>query len=414
MTPRTSILYRETLRLGPLANQELSELLGLSPAGITQMLKPLLVSRILLALAPDRFDPDRLQSTEKLEPSLQVPGLKPKRRKTTFTPNPQFGFLLACQFNQRTLMITKLGFDLTIEDEWIIQLPQTQPQSLTETLVQEISKTTTALQAQDHRPLLGLGLAVAGRIDQSTNRILYSQNIPEIAGMDLAGPLERRLTIPVILVNDAHAICLGERIFGEANQMDHFLTLFIDQGVGLGIMINGSPYQGFDQLAGEPGQLILEPQGKAKPGFVDGSFEAYVSQSALWDQLVPFHKNVEPQKSYEPHQAYDLLLDLHNHQPNQVDSLITSLASSLGLLCTNLFLLLSPQLISISGPLTALKDPLLKKIQGSIAHYAPEVVKATLTDRVSLGQAWEHKMAQGAGLVAAQKFLDMKDNNEVG
>jgi predicted NBD/HSP70 family sugar kinase len=403
MTPRTSTLYRETLRLGPLANQELSELLGLSPAGITQMIKPLLANNLFLALSPDKFDLTRLQPKAETSDLSISQDPKSKRRKTTFTPNPQFGFFIACQFNQRKLELRKLGFDLNIEEEYSYQLPIDESLSLPDMVLREIGMHVREIKAKDNRHLLGLGIAVAGRIDQETNRILYSQNIPAIAGLDLAGPLEQELSIPVILVNDAHAISLGERLFGEAREMDHALTLFIDQGVGLGIMIHGAPYQGYDQLAGEPGQLILEPDGKKKPGFVDGSFEAYVSQTALWEQLEPFREDEEH------HQAYELLLNLTEQQPDQVAPIIASLTDSIGLLCTNLFLLLSPQLISISGPLTGLNNPFLTQIKKAITKYAPEMIGTTLVNRVTLGQAWEQKMAQGAGFVTAQKFLDLID-----
>ncbi len=79
----------------------------------------------------------------------------------------------------------------------------------------------------------------------------------------LAERLENQLGLPVTLENDVNALAMGELRYGGLAPDSNALFLTITDGVGMGIVLNGSIYRGSHFAAGEVGYSHLpglEPQ----------------------------------------------------------------------------------------------------------------------------------------------------------
>lgn len=70
--------------------------------------------------------------------------------------------------------------------------------------------------------------------------------------------LEQRLNLPIWMENDANAAALGEMWFGRGRDVSQILFVLSDVGVGAGIGINGSIYQGACKRAGEFSEMIVD------------------------------------------------------------------------------------------------------------------------------------------------------------
>lgn len=70
--------------------------------------------------------------------------------------------------------------------------------------------------------------------------------------------LERKLQLPVWVENDANAAALGEIWFGHGKEVNQIVFVLSDVGVGAGIGVNGSIYQGAQQRAGEFSEMIVD------------------------------------------------------------------------------------------------------------------------------------------------------------
>src|SRR2546421_2861738 len=100
-------------------------------------------------------------------------------------------------------------------------------------------------------PLLGIGLGVSGVVDgvQGTldSPLLGWRDVP------LARLLAQRLKLSVYVDNDVNTLAVSERLHGRGREVDHFVTVTIGRGVGLGIVAGGDIYRGFGGGAGEFG-----------------------------------------------------------------------------------------------------------------------------------------------------------------
>jgi predicted NBD/HSP70 family sugar kinase len=115
---------------------------------------------------------------------------------------------------------------------------------------------------QSGHVVLGIGVASPGRVDPSTGVVLAASNLQwnETA---LGHGLERKVGLPVRVLNDTNAAALGE--FGVLRQPDPSTSLMyisLGTGVGAGLILNGALYSGPHFAAGELGHVIADPFGR--------------------------------------------------------------------------------------------------------------------------------------------------------
>lgn len=107
---------------------------------------------------------------------------------------------------------------------------------------------------------MAMGVSVAGLVDarKGFNFTYRSLNQNESFGAFL----ENHFKFPVYVINDTKATTLGEHRFGLAQGKDHVLAIYIDWGVGLGVILNGEVFQGASGFAGELGHIQVVPDGE--------------------------------------------------------------------------------------------------------------------------------------------------------
>lgn len=106
----------------------------------------------------------------------------------------------------------------------------------------------------------GIGISMPGLIStaQGVNQS-YRDLLP--SGESLTEFLSRRYGLPVRIINDTHATAFGEYRFGLARRFRHVLTINIDWGVGLGVLLDGEVFGGSNGFAGELGHIQAKPDG---------------------------------------------------------------------------------------------------------------------------------------------------------
>lgn len=106
----------------------------------------------------------------------------------------------------------------------------------------------------------GIGISMPGLISsvQGLNQS-YRALIPD--GGSLTEFIARRYGLPVRIMNDTHATAFGEYRFGLARRFRHVLTINIDWGVGLGILLDGDVFEGSQGFAGELGHIQAKADG---------------------------------------------------------------------------------------------------------------------------------------------------------
>lgn len=100
-----------------------------------------------------------------------------------------------------------------------------------------------------------IGIGVPAVVDPLTGIVYDVQNIPAWKEVALKEIIEKRYNRPVAINNDANCFALGEKIFGKGKNYKNFVGLSIGTGIGMGIIIDDTLYNGVLCGAGEVGML---------------------------------------------------------------------------------------------------------------------------------------------------------------
>jgi glucokinase len=88
--------------------------------------------------------------------------------------------------------------------------------------------------------IAALGFATAGWVDAASGRVVYATaNLPDWTGVPIAEILARELGVRVFVDNDANALAVGEKRFGEARMAQDFACITLGTGVGAGCFVGG-------------------------------------------------------------------------------------------------------------------------------------------------------------------------------
>ncbi len=106
-----------------------------------------------------------------------------------------------------------------------------------------------------------IGVSFGGPVDFNTGRVHLSHHVPGWEATPLQELLASEFGAPCSVDNDANAAALGEYRLGAGRGCRHLLYITVSTGVGGGWILDGKPWRGCQQLAGEIGHMVIDPQG---------------------------------------------------------------------------------------------------------------------------------------------------------
>lgn len=126
---------------------------------------------------------------------------------------------------------------------------------------------------------LGVGLpramVVAGGIRPGTGEITQSPNLLLWEGARPGAVLH------CLVCNDANGACVGEAWLGALRGRRSALLVTLGTGVGGGLLLGGSLWEGETGVAGEVGHMPVDPNGPPCPCGSHGCLELYASATAV-------------------------------------------------------------------------------------------------------------------------------------
>ncbi len=84
-----------------------------------------------------------------------------------------------------------------------------------------------------------------------------------------------------IVLQECHALCLAEQVYGAAKGVSDFAMLDISEGLGLGVMHGDKLLQGHSGFAGELGHVTVELDGRPCGCGNHGCLETVATDAAL-------------------------------------------------------------------------------------------------------------------------------------
>ena len=187
--------------------------------------------------------------------------------------------------------------------------------------------------------ILGLGLGMHGLVDSKNGISIFA---PAFNWQDFPWKekLARRYSKPVWVDNDVRAMAVGEKFFGQAIGMNHFIFLNVGRGIGSAIVVNGQLLRGEHYGSGEIGHVWVGENNRKCFCGKSGCLSTYASGLAI-EQVAHAH--------FQSPRTGDQLYELAKAGNTFAIELFTEVGKHIGNALAMAVNLVDPSTIFISG-----------------------------------------------------------------
>jgi predicted NBD/HSP70 family sugar kinase len=191
---------------------------------------------------------------------------------------PKGAYVVGSKLTEDHITLALTNLDADVVDRLTISSERSEPQWVAKRIGEGIKQ---LLHRSDipHKRLIGVGIGMAGVMD-AAHGVCRSSPILGWQNVAFAEMVEQLTSFPVYIDNDVNTLTLVEMLYGRGVGLEHFLTVTIGRGVGLGIVANGQLYRGMGG-AGEFGHTVIDPNGARCDCGKRGCLETFVGDPWL-------------------------------------------------------------------------------------------------------------------------------------
>ena len=258
-----------------------------------------------------------------------------------------------------------------------------------------------ALQDDDAKGMIGIGIGSPGNIDLDSGTIRYSPNF-QWENVPLGGRLRDRFKAPIFVGNDARCATLGEYTYGTGQGARNFVLLTLGTGIGGGIVSDGDLILGNAAGAGEIGHHQI----RARGGFICncgkiGCFEAQASGTGLIRHAFAVRDSF-PRSTLLERKPEKLSSKAIRKAAQAGDrhalAAWQNFAEDLAIGVANIIAFVNPQIIALGGGVSTAGDFMLDSIRGRVDELTTMVPKRAT--RVVIAQLGNDAGPIGAATMA--------------
>lgn len=302
------------------------------------------------------------------------------RRPILLEINPTLGYVVGVKLREDSMTVAVC--DLRCTAQYAIEAPLSSgatPYEAFDAISAAVERAVREAGVPRQR-VLGVGIGLAGFIDFALGVCRYSA-IMDWRDVELQGPLEYKLRLPVRIDNDVNTLAVAEHLFGVGREASNFVLVTIGRGIGLGLVMGGEVYRGAHGGAGEFGHttLDLSPSAPECNCGKRGCLEAVASDFGILRaalQRDPGHHVEDTMQSL-----------LARAQQPEVSAIFAHAGAVLGAAIANLINIFDPKLIILAGEGVRAGDVLLQPMREAIPRHTfgpfdQVALQVTATDEV--------------------------------
>ncbi|MBR1795475.1 MAG: ROK family transcriptional regulator [Bacteroidales bacterium] len=328
------------------------------------------------------------------------------RRPHRYSLRANTGWFLGLEVNDRYVNVGLMDFQGNLREKRIVEGFSLESKGAFGRLC-NILQRAIAVARENGYPIMGVCLAIPGRIDERTGE---SHTYFYEPGKALALRLQEQLKLPISLFNDTRAMTVGEYIKGAGAGTQNMLMINVNWGLGMGIVMDGQVYSGKSGYAGEFGHVYgFDNQIICRCG-KRGCNETEISGQALQRNLVERiragESSILSQRVLESEKPLMLseIMDAVAREDVLCIDVIEKIGILLGEKTSGLINLFNPELVVVGGELAMTGDYLLDPMRMAVNKHAIHLVsKDTRICRSALGM---DAGIVGACLVARNHYIE--------
>ena len=207
-----------------------------------------------------------------------------------------------------------------------------------------------------------IGMAIPGTIKNGI--VTKSVNLG-LKNYDIVGNLNKNITFPIKVANDAKCASLAENKYGALKSYERSIFLTLGTGIGGAVIIHNQLLDTGDLPGCEFGHMIIEKNGRQCNCGKKGCWEKYASMKAFKDELRGI---LDLDEKTSGKTLLDMLRksDKTNPKFSQINKLIDQYISYLSIGLSNLINILEPEAVGIGGSFVFYEEIFLDKLKRKI------------------------------------------------
>ena len=345
-------LILNTLRLhAPISRAQVANVTGLTRGTVSNIVNVLIEDGLVFE--------DKLQDSKIGRPSILL-GLR-----------ADGGAVIGVEIGVDFISVLLTNF--VAETLWEIRVQTTALQSQTDIINQAENYIDQAISiAKEHRLApLGIGVGLPGLVNVRQGNLVMAPNL-HWKNVPLRLILNQRFHLPVYIENEANLAALGEYYFGVARNVDNFIYLSSDIGLGGGIVIDGRLFRGGHGYGGEIGHIQRNPQGEECGCGRIGCWETQVGPRAVLHRVKKEFQKYPDQSLLDvcsgnlENLTFDIVVKFALNGDVICRQAIEEVAVNLGVGIADLVNIFNPDLIVIGGAFIQGKEILHSIIEKTI------------------------------------------------
>jgi predicted NBD/HSP70 family sugar kinase len=248
---------------GHAARAEIARALNISAGSATTITADLIATGILREVGDTARDPGRGRPRVALE----------------VVPEAAHVIGIKLSFKTHTAVLTDFAGNIVANAALQTQLARRPLSALLDEIDQLIANLLNAA-GMERSAIHAVAIGLPGIVDHATGHIVWSSLLQD-RDQDLGSVFAERFAIPLYLENDANMLTLAELWFGAGRAMRDFAVVTIENGVGMGFVLNNRLYRGTHGMGLELGHTKVHLDGALCRCGQRGCLEAYLADYAL-------------------------------------------------------------------------------------------------------------------------------------
>ncbi|MGE8651574.1 ROK family transcriptional regulator [Bifidobacterium adolescentis] len=293
-------------------------------------------------------------------------------------------------------------FDLKCNRIFLTDLPTVNEEHIHDT-VEHTRETINQLLKNDPE-IVAIGMAVPGPYLKDEGRTALVSSMQGWRQINLIKEFSNAFSVPAFVEQDARAGALAQFLFDPELSEGSLAYYLLGEGIGLGVIDNGSIYYGELGTATEIGHVSIDVNGRPCDCGNIGCLERYCSANTIHEYLDTY-PNIIPGSGAMTHaQACEALFTEADMGNETAVRLVRKIARYVGYGAVTIINTFNPKNIILGDIVAQAGQPLLDEVKKVVAERTiPEI---GLSTRISLSTLPTDATVTGAAAVAITNFLE--------
>jgi len=258
-----SIILKTIRHYGPISRSEIAKKNKISPTTVTAAVRKLLQQGLVCE--------DGV--------GVSTGGRKPVLVR--FSSDSKF--IIAVAITNSSIKIAEMNLEAKVRRQKVFPVYNLTGKLVIDYLLKSIGQFLE--EYSDLTKCIGISIISPGIINVDKG-IIYENTKLKLKNIPLKEMVEKQFKLKAWLENDANAIALAEKRFGAYRKFKNLIYITIGDGVGAGIIVNGSIFRGCRGGAGEVGHTSIDRNGIPCDCGNTGCLENYISWPAICSKVL--------------------------------------------------------------------------------------------------------------------------------